>query len=190
MIYITNINAQETALMDNSFFIDTYNKTNELSNLIFNTFGKDLKKIEILKKTIESISSSTILTEKQKVDEMNKALQLPAEKSIEVYADGFKTNWLKLKEIYGQKLSNDYIQEQSDLLGKSGKYQIAKADNGCRRPGMYTLCSGAATTAAILCHAACVNTLFGMFVCFGLCATGQVYAIAVCYDAYCAGTSS
>ncbi|HQZ51224.1 MAG: hypothetical protein IPH34_10630 [Chitinophagaceae bacterium] len=187
-IYFSKAQTSDTDLRSNPLFIENVSKLNEVAEIIFNNYGKSKSSILEVKRLVEEIANSKGISDNEKADQMNSLLGLPQGAGIEYYATLVNNNWNSIKLQYGTLLTDSYIKNETEALMESDTYQntSGRHANPCRKRALYILCSAAATSAAILCHAACTSTLFGMFACFGLCATGQTYAIAECYDTYCA----
>ena len=115
----------------------------------------------------------------------------------------YSETWPEINKTY-KNLSKQVLETESteilynnlktgdDLQIKSNNTDNTKKVNkngGCG--WRYSLCVGAATAGAIICHAGCETTALvataglGIPVCVGLCATLQAFAGMQCYDNYC-----
>lgn len=133
-------------------------------------------------------------------NEIDKLFGDGANNFINSYNNNFKIRWDKLNQkystisidnidnacsqIFSQKKIIDFVPSKKQNITINSTTKISKID-GCGF--RYYACIAAATSAAILCHGACIGGTagFGAPLCVVLCGTVQISAGVYCIDTYC-----
>ncbi len=134
-------------------------------------------------------------TSQEQLIKIDKIFKTTISNKINEHMLFFSENWQIIKNKYGP-ISQEILEKEClevlklDRGSKSNSNVSIKtmvADCGWR----FSVCVGAATAGAILCHAGCDTTALaltaglGIPACVALCGTGQVMAGVACYDNYC-----
>ena len=158
-----------------------------------------------IKLTLETNSFLQYLSETAKANSLNMPDVIKSLNNIREKNLSFDNQMIEIDRIYKTNVSKRLLSqsESTEILynnlntGDELQIKSNNTDNnkkvnkngGCG--WRYSLCVGAATAGAIICHAGCETTAlvatagFGIPVCVGLCATLQAFAGMQCYDNYC-----
>jgi alanyl-tRNA synthetase len=153
-----------------------------LSNLINN---KELRTSELIPQ-INTIINNEKTTEEQ-INMLNQLLDTDITDRLVDNSTIIISNLTTLNAKYSN-LNQELIENAINLQFKKENQNVLNQGCGWR----YSVCLGAAYSAAILCHAGCDTTALattaglGIPACIALCGTLQVFASVQCYDTYCA----
>ena len=156
--------------------------------------------------SIEELKNKALYIKNQKLtmneekNQIEKLLGEGANNYIKSYDDDFKKSWDKLNQkynnisvnkieeafniIFSQKEGINILPSKQQKIATNSTTKVSKVD-GCGYK--YYLCIAAATSTAILCHAACITGTAGLGApaCVVLCGSIQVSAGIYCNDTYC-----
>ncbi len=169
---------KDDELRDDTLFLQIISKSDQLTNLIWSSNNSDEQTIDNAIQLIENLDREYFTTNAAAFDTLNSILNLSNTQLLEEYFDLFSTNWTALQEQYGDRLTEDYILDETNAATQS-------RNAGCLDGPGYVLCSGAVTAAAIIGHAGCLATFIAAPLCFALVATIQVAGINQCSKEYC-----
>lgn len=160
--------------------IEYYIRFAEQTNEAFNKEGSGA---DVLKQRIQELQNDRISSSDEMLRKIDDAFGYDLKYKFSEYYYLLQRNWPLIKAKFGDKLNDDYIKTEAESAGKS---ILGISDGaGCRNKAGYITCAAAATSAAIIAHAGCVATIFGIPACVALVGSMQVAAINECYRNWC-----
>ncbi len=169
-------------LRNDPVFVQQVSKQKELLNNIFAGLNYDQASIDAAKKAIEALQNDKSSTDEEMWAKVNSILKLPEGQGLDAYYNDFKNNWSVIRNKYGAKLTDEYIQEETKAAWES---EMQRSAYPCRDRAGFVLCSAGVTAIAMTGYAACAGTLFGWPVCAALVAIGQTAGINQCSNEFC-----
>lgn len=141
---------------------------------------------EQLKQKVEQLQNEKIVSTDEMLQQLDEIMGGSSQYSFPVLYKMLVANWASIREKYGSLLTDDFIRREAEEVVQS----IGSIDNDaevpeCKDKRSYTICAAAATAVAMLGHAACITTIFGIPACVALVATIQVAAINECKRNWC-----
>jgi hypothetical protein len=176
---------QNEELRNDPLFTELVDKSIGLTKQIDETCRKRGISLEQLQQEVQQLQSEKTSSPDEVLRRMDQLIGMNTKYTYSEFYNSLVRNWGLIKEKYGSRLTDDYIKAEADAAAKS----IYSIDDGsgydCRDKWGYTKCAAAATAAAIIGHAACTATIFGIPVCVALVGTIQVAAIGECQRSWC-----
>jgi len=199
---VTDTPSDVTKLNENKTYIKLTLETNSFLQYLSETAKVNSLNMPDIIKSLNNIREKNLSFDDQMI-EIDRIYKTNVSKRLLSHMKTYSETWPEINKTY-KNLSKQVLESESteiidNNLKKVDELQIksnntdnnkkVNKDGGCG--WRYSLCVGAATAGAIICHAGCETTALvttaglGIPVCVALCATLQAFAGMQCYDNYC-----
>lgn len=199
---VTDTPTDVTKLNENKTYIKLTLETNSFLQYLSETAKANSLNMPDVIKSLNNIREKNLSFDNQMI-EIDRIYKTNVSKRLLSHMKIYSETWPEINKTY-KNLSKQVLEsESSEILYnnlKTGDELQIKSNNTDNNKNVnknggcgwrYSLCVGAATAGAIICHAGCETTALvataglGIPVCVGLCATLQAFAGMQCYDNYC-----
>ena len=174
----------DDGLRNDPLFAEMIRNDLQFSSELYKALGKDDQKLADARQEVERLQNQP-LSDDEALEQLASIVNIPAS-AIRDYYQAFRHNWTTLLDRYGDQLTETYVQDEAQELAKyAPDVFFNEVSLGCRDPKRYAICAAAAAAAAVLAHAACVATLFGVIPCVIAVALAEINAINDCARNWC-----
>jgi hypothetical protein len=173
---------EQTELRNNPLFIECVRLGNALMKQI-NKNNPDIN-TETMRVKLSEIEKMQ-LSENETSNRISKLLNLEDPNILKNTFEKIKANYITLKGIYKEKLTNDYLSREAGVVSELLDPSV---DDPCKNPKGFALCSAGVAATAQLAYYGCsltIVTVIGAILCFGAVAIAQTAGIQQCHKDYC-----